>query len=60
MGEESLAGRSYAQVYRVSGRTDLRDFLVAAVERVGGEACTSAAPTAPRSTSGFKDPTTNE
>lgn len=44
MEEDSLAGRSYAQVYRVSGRTDLRDFLVAAVERAGGEALYVSSP----------------
>lgn len=34
---EDLAGRSYAQVYRVSGRGDVHDYLRAAVERAGGE-----------------------
>jgi hypothetical protein len=37
MEDESLAGRSYAQVYRVSGKSDVRDFLIAAVERAGGQ-----------------------
>src|SRR5207237_3932298 len=35
---EQLAGRSYAPVYRVSGRSDVHDYLRAAVERAGGEA----------------------
>ncbi len=34
---ELLAGRSYAQVYRVSGRADLHGFLREAVVRAGGE-----------------------
>lgn len=34
---DSLAGRSYPRVYRVSGRGDLRDFLVGAVRSSGGE-----------------------
>jgi hypothetical protein len=34
---ESLAGRSYAQVYRVAGRTDLHDYLIRAVRRAGAE-----------------------
>lgn len=34
---DELAGRSYAQVYRVSGRTDVHDYLRSAVERSGGE-----------------------
>jgi hypothetical protein len=34
---EELAGRSYAQVYRVMGRADIRDYLRVAVERSGGE-----------------------
>jgi hypothetical protein len=32
-----LAGRSYAQVYRVMGRSDLHEYLRAAVGRAGGE-----------------------
>ncbi len=32
-----LAGRSYGQVYRVSGRDDLHGYLTRAVERAGGE-----------------------
>jgi Methylase-associated X1 len=32
-----LAGRSYAQVYRVTGRADVHDYLRSAVERAGGE-----------------------
>ena len=32
---DQLAGRAYARVYRVSGRADLRDFLITAVERSG-------------------------
>ncbi|MBW3557903.1 MAG: hypothetical protein KY454_13300 [Actinobacteria bacterium] len=34
---EDVAGRSYAQVYRVLGRADIRDYLRVAVERSGGE-----------------------
>lgn len=34
---EDLAGRSYAQVYRVSRRQDVHDYLCTAVERAGGE-----------------------
>lgn len=37
MVEEPLAGRSYAQVYRVIGRDDVHGFLKRAVERGGGE-----------------------
>lgn len=36
MKDEGLAGRSYARVYRASGRGDLHDFLRVAVERSGG------------------------
>ena len=32
-----FAGRSYAQVYRVASRDDVHSFVVAAVERAGGE-----------------------
>jgi hypothetical protein len=32
-----LAGRSYAQIYRVAGRSDIHDFLRGAVGRAGGE-----------------------
>jgi hypothetical protein len=45
MAEESLAGRAYAQVYRVQGRRDLHAFLVKAVERSGGEVLYSSDPT---------------
>jgi hypothetical protein len=31
-----VAGRSYARIYRVNGRADLRDFLIDAVTRSGG------------------------
>lgn len=34
---EDLAGRSYAQVYRVAGRADVHRFLQTAVERAGGD-----------------------
>lgn len=34
---ESIAGRSYAQVYRVSGRGDLQGYLRDAVQRAGAE-----------------------
>lgn len=34
---DDLAGRSYAQVYRVSGRSRLHAFLASAVERAGAE-----------------------
>jgi hypothetical protein len=34
---EELAGRSYAQVYRVAKRSDVHAFLRSAVERAGGE-----------------------
>lgn len=34
---EDLAGRSYAQVYRVSRRRDVHDYLRTAVERAGGD-----------------------
>lgn len=37
MIEQALAGRSYAQVYRVTGRSDVHSFLKSAVERAGGE-----------------------
>jgi hypothetical protein len=37
MSDELLAGRSYAQVYRVTGRADLHEFLRDAVERAGGD-----------------------
>lgn len=37
MVDETLAGRSYAQVYRVTGRNDVHSFLAEAVERAGGE-----------------------
>lgn len=39
-----LAGRSYAQVYRVSGRADLHGFLCAAVERAGGSVLFASPP----------------
>jgi hypothetical protein len=35
-GSGEVAGRSYARIYRVSGRADLREFLVDAVVRSGG------------------------
>ncbi len=34
---EALAGRSYARVYRVAGRSDVHDYLRSAVERSGGD-----------------------
>lgn len=34
--EESIAGRSYAPVYRTSGKRDIHDFLASAVDRSGG------------------------
>ena len=34
---DELAGRSYAQVYRVSRRTDVHDYLRSTVERAGGD-----------------------
>jgi hypothetical protein len=37
MLDESLAGRSYARVYRVIGRDDVHAFLQGAVERSGAE-----------------------
>lgn len=37
MASDDLAGRSYAQVYRVAKRSDVYDFLRSAVERAGGE-----------------------
>ncbi len=36
MEDESIAGRTFGQVYRVQGRADLHDFLVSAVEASGG------------------------
>jgi hypothetical protein len=42
---ESIAGRSYAQVYRVSGRSDLHAYLTTAVRRAGGEPLYISAPT---------------
>lgn len=33
---EDFAGRAYAEVYRVSGRGDIHDYLTAAVEKAGG------------------------
>lgn len=44
MIEEPLAGRSYAQVYRVTGRHDLHRFLVEAVERAGGDVLYASTP----------------
>jgi hypothetical protein len=44
MVDESLAGRSYAQVYRVAGRRDLHAFLIEAVERAGGDVLYVSAP----------------
>lgn len=38
MDHPSVAGRSLPEVYRVSGRRDVRDFLVHAVEASGGRA----------------------
>ncbi|MGE0728288.1 MAG: hypothetical protein AB7O92_18615 [Acidimicrobiia bacterium] len=35
--EEQIAGRSYARVYRVTGRSDLHTFIQHAVQRAGGE-----------------------
>src|SRR4051794_18844300 len=37
MVDEALAGRSYAQVYRVQGRRDLHAYLIDGVERAGGD-----------------------
>lgn len=37
MTGSDLAGRSYARVYRVSGRSDLHAFLIEAVRRSGGD-----------------------
>lgn len=37
MAEEQLAGRSYAQVYRVTGRDDLHGFVLRAVQRAGAQ-----------------------
>lgn len=34
---DDLAGRSYAQVYRVTSRDDVHDYLARAVQRSGGE-----------------------
>src|SRR5256714_11747581 len=34
---DALAGRAYAQVYRVTGRADVHDYLRSAVERADGE-----------------------
>jgi len=34
---DELAGRSYAQVYRVSGRSYVHEYLRSTVERAGGE-----------------------
>jgi hypothetical protein len=42
--EEPLAGRSYAPVYRVSGRSDVVDYLVDAVRRSGSEPLYVSAP----------------
>lgn len=36
MEDESLAGRTFAEVFRVQGRSDLHDFLVRSVEASGG------------------------
>ncbi|CAN5818280.1 hypothetical protein BH24ACT2_BH24ACT2_07370 [soil metagenome] len=41
---EELAGRSYAQVYRVTGRDDIQQYLAMAVERSGGEVLFISAP----------------
>lgn len=46
--EPSLAGRSYARVYRVSQRGDLHAFLLSAVEAAGGRVLYASGPqTAP-------------
>lgn len=42
---DELAGRSYARVYRVAGRTDLHAFLVDAVSRAGGKVLWASPPT---------------
>jgi hypothetical protein len=33
---DHVAGRAYANVYRVTGRADIHEFLISAVERAGG------------------------
>lgn len=41
---EELAGRAYAQVYRVNRRGDLHDYLLRAVQRAGGEVLYASEP----------------
>lgn len=43
MGED-LAGRSYANVYRTSGKSDLHRYLLSVVERAGGEVLFASRP----------------
>lgn len=44
MVDESLAGRSYVQVYRVVGRHDLRAYVADAVQRAGGDVLYASTP----------------
>ena len=41
-GDDDIAGRRYARVYRTSGRGDLHDFLCESVESAGLEAMLNA------------------
>src|SRR2546423_3127846 len=41
---DELAGRAYAQVYRVTGRADVHDYLRSAVDRAGGEVLFMSSP----------------
>lgn len=42
--DEPIAGRTYAPAYRVSGRGDVVDFLVDAVQASGGQLLTTSSP----------------
>jgi hypothetical protein len=44
MTVESLAGRSYAQIYRVARRQDVHAFMLDAVERAGGDVLYASRP----------------
>jgi hypothetical protein len=44
-GDDDIAGRRYARVYRTSGRGDLHDFLCESVESAGGKVIYASSPT---------------
>ncbi|WP_314648766.1 hypothetical protein [uncultured Microbacterium sp.] len=45
MGDDTIAGRSFGEVYRVQNRFDLHDFLLNAVEASGGRVIYASEPT---------------